>query len=154
MLKRFYTMMAAALMMMALPFAGASAMEKQANIQADMQAQKASVYIVMYHADWCGSCKVLAPHMSEARGMLDEETAMKVEFIKFDLTDEASKEATKEMAQEKGFGDVYANAAKTGSKTGYGDIFGADMQKRGKITKSFSAAEIVGAIKSAIAADE
>jgi thiol-disulfide isomerase/thioredoxin len=145
--------MAAAMMMMALPLAGASATDKdgmEANVVSQAVSQATTVQIVMYHADWCGSCKILAPQMSEARAMLDEETAAKVEFIKFDLTDDASKEATKEMAQAKGFGDVYAKAG----KTGYGDIFGAVMQKRGKITTSFSAAEIVGAIKSAVAVDE
>ena len=103
----------------------------------------ATTYAVAYHADWCGSCKVLAPKMDEVKAALPKEVAEKIEFVKFDFTDDATKETSKTMAEGKGLLDLYLNDAKTG-QVKLVDIESGNVL--GTIKKDLSVEEINGAM--------
>ena len=103
----------------------------------------ATTYAVAYHADWCGSCKVLAPKMDEVKVALPKEVAEKIEFVKFDFTDDATKETSKTMAEGKGLLDLYLNDAKTG-QVKLVDIESGNVL--GTIKKDLSVEEINGAL--------
>ncbi len=69
--------------------------------------------IALFHADWCGSCKIMDPKLEEAMSMLDNKDALKV--VKFDLTDDKTKAKSAAMAAENNLTDLYnAKAPKTG----------------------------------------
>ena len=76
--------------------------------------QKPAIYAVMMHADWCGTCKALAPKIAQAREN-DGLDSKDVLFIKLDLTDDTSKHQAAMMAAILGIEDVYeSNAGNTG----------------------------------------
>jgi len=74
--------------------------DKKAMMEKKVEAPTTTA--VAFHADWCGGCKILAPKMEEVMNGLDAETKAKFAFVKFDLTDEATKAASKTKAAEKG----------------------------------------------------
>ncbi len=84
--------------------------------QGDSKAanSRPAVYAVMMHADWCGTCKALAPKISQARekAKLDEKDVL---FVKLDLTNDNTKHQAAMMATALGITGVYEeNAGKTG----------------------------------------
>lgn len=100
-----------------------------------------NLYAVAFHADWCGSCKILGPNITKARGKADLDN-QNVLFVTLDLTNATTRNQSKLMAHALGLGEFYkTNAGKTGfvllvnSKTG--EILGKltkDMDS-GKITQ-------------------
>ena len=102
------------------------------------------IYAVAFHADWCGSCKILDPNMIKARGQADLDN-QNVLFVNLDLTNATTRHQSYLMASALGIGDFYkTNAGKTGfvllvdSKTS--DVLG-------KITKDMDAKQIATTIK-------
>ncbi|MFK7838756.1 MAG: thioredoxin domain-containing protein [Bdellovibrionales bacterium] len=76
----------------------AHAMEKEAMMEKKIEAPATKA--VQFHADWCGACKILAPKMEEVMNNLDEDTKAKFALVKFDLTDDTTKAASKKTAME------------------------------------------------------
>ena len=69
------------------------------------------VMVVKVHADWCGSCRVIAPTYEALKSSLASEP---VEFIVFDRTNRQTKKATKALAKEWDLYKVYKKNRKTG----------------------------------------
>ena len=116
--------------------------------QADTH-DKASLYAVHFHADWCGSCKILEPNVEKARGKADLDNK-NVLFAKLDLTDGTTRHQSRLMANALGIGEFYKeNNGKTGfvllvnSKTG---------ETVGKLTKDMDANQITAMIEEKIEA--
>lgn len=129
------------LMLLALiimPFGAASADDMMKDTMS-----KPSAYIVAYHADWCGSCKVLGPKVMEMKSGMSDELKMKVGFVKLDLTDDATKKASKMAAEKHGLGAHYADNAKTGQvkiiDAESGDVLAV-------MNKDFTVEEMKGAV--------
>ena len=110
-------------------------------------AEKPIVYAVLMHADWCGSCKVLDPKITQARenNGLDEKNVL---FITLDLTNETTSHQAAMMADVLEITELYeSNAGKTGfmvlidSKTG---------DPISRITKSLDAESISEQVLEAI----
>jgi thiol-disulfide isomerase/thioredoxin len=71
------------------------------------------LYAVTFHADWCGSCKALAPVIKDVR---ENANSQDVLFVKLDLTDADMIHQSKLMASSTGLWSVLkANGSKTGS---------------------------------------
>ena len=108
------------------------------------EMNKTALYAVAFHADWCGSCKVLEPNVTKARGKADLDNK-DVLFVKLDLTNATTRNQSALMANALGISDFYEeNDGKTGfvllvnSKTG---------ETLGKLTKDMDSGQITSMIK-------
>ena len=110
-------------------------------------AEAPALYAVAFHADWCGSCKVLGSNVVKARGKSDLDS-QNVLFVKLDLTNKATRDQSSLMASALGIKDFYEeNNGKTGfvllvnSKTG---------EAVGKLTKDMDSGQITTMIQEKI----
>lgn len=71
------------------------------------------VKAVFFYADSCGVCKILEPKVTKALSSINPE---KLDVIKFDFSNKATINATKELAKEKNINDILQ---KYGAKTGF-----------------------------------
>lgn len=122
-----------------------SAMDDHGHTHGDemMSKEASKPTVAVFYADWCGSCKILEPNMKEAMGMMDNADALNV--VTFDLTDDATKAKSVEMAAENNLTDLYNAKA---PKTGFAVLVGETMDDNVTITK----ADSVGAIKAKLEA--
>lgn len=83
------------------------------NAQGQSPATVSQPTLVVFYADWCGSCKILEPKLTEAFNATQGHD--KIARVTFDLTDETTSQKTESMADDKGLGDLYrAHQPKTG----------------------------------------
>jgi len=69
-------------------------------------------YVVMIHADWCGTCKAVAPVWEQIQADLSEETTV----VTFDVTDRPAYSASRDAARELGIAEFFNTyRAKTGT---------------------------------------
>lgn len=110
------------------------------HMKKEMMAE-AGMTVVVYTADWCGSCKILDPAMKEAMAM---EGFPEVTVVKFDMTDAATKAASAKMAEEKGLSKLYDPS----SKTGFALIVDSETHDvLAKVTKAYDANNIAAIFK-------
>ena len=77
-----------------------------------MTVEKPAKYAVIFHADWCGSCKALAPKVMAAKEKVKDKPVL---FVILDLTNDATKAQAALLAKALGLGEIYAAQ---GGKTG------------------------------------
>ena len=75
-------------------------------------AESPKVLAVEFYADWCAACKVLMPKIADARGELQGKSLL---FVRFDMTNDFTKEQASYLAGFAGLEDLYR---KGGGKTG------------------------------------
>ena len=95
---------------------------------------------VSFHADWCSSCKALAPKISKARtkAHLDQTDVL---FVKLDLTDENTSYQAGMLAESLGLGELFKH---NNGKTGYIAVVEASTGIiLSKITKNATVDEMV-----------
>lgn len=69
-------------------------------------------YVVMIHADWCGTCKAVAPVWKQIQADLADETTV----VTLDVTDRPAYTASREAARRLGIAEFFnAYRAKTGT---------------------------------------
>ena len=113
-------------------------------VQVDGEGSPA-LYVVKVHADWCGSCKALAPVLEEVRETL---TAESVLFLELDVTDEARTAQARLLAAALGIEDHL----KANNKTGLVLLIDpSDKALVETLTRKNSAEEMVGKIEGHIA---
>ena len=129
-----------ALLLMASPaFAG--------TVQVDGEGSPA-LYVVKVHADWCGSCKALAPVLEEVRESLADEPVL---FLELDVTDEARTAQARLLTAALGIEDHL----KANNKTGLVLLIDpGDNALLETLTRKNSADEMVGKIEGHIATTE
>ena len=66
---------------------------------------------VKFHADWCGSCKKMGTVFEDLRNKYDGKSVL---FVTLDLTNGTTRSQAEFLASALGFGDVYAQNARTG----------------------------------------
>ena len=114
------------------------------SVQAENPAQESGIYAVAFHADWCGSCKILGPNITKARGKADLDN-QNVLFVKLDLTNAATRHQSSLMASALGIDDFYKNNA---GKTGFVLLIDAKTgETLAKLNKDMDATQIVATIK-------
>jgi len=108
-------------------------------------AMSPKVIALIYHADWCGSCKVLGPNVKEARAEAGLD-GKEVVFVKMDFTDETTIAQSEMLARALGLGAAFeAN----NNKTGYMALFDAQSyEELGRIDKTMNSAAIATMINS------
>ena len=108
-----------------------------------------TLYAISFHADWCGSCKILGPKVIKARGKSDLDNK-NVLFVKLDLTDGTKRHQSGLMANALGIGEFYKqNAGKTGFILLVNSSNGETV---GKLTKDMDSNAIADKIESSIKA--
>jgi thiol-disulfide isomerase/thioredoxin len=65
---------------------------------------------VLFYADWCTSCKLLEPKYEPARAGLEDQ----IQFVKLDVTNEATQQKARATAQALGIGPLYTSNHATG----------------------------------------
>lgn len=119
------------------------------NTTAQAAEKSGGIYAVKFHADWCGSCQVIAPKLKKARGKGDLDNK-NVLFVKLDLTDATSRHQSKLMANALGLGKFFKE---NNNKTGFILLVNAaNGEMLGKITKEQSDADIAKMINEKLAA--
>ena len=109
-------------------------------------ASRPAVVALLFHADWCASCKVIAPHLESAR---KDFAARPVLFTRVDQTDDYTKRQSAFLAAQLGATDVYRGNA---GKTGFVALLDAKTGRElGRLTKTQSADEMRAAITQALA---
>ncbi len=113
-------------------------------VQVDGEGSPA-LYVVKVHADWCGSCKALAPVLEEVRETLAAESVL---FLELDVTDEARTAQARLLAAALGIEDHL----KANNKTGLVLLIDpSDKALLETLTRKNSAEEMVGKIEGHIA---
>lgn len=116
-------------------------------VQVDGEGRPA-LYVVKVHADWCGSCKALAPVLEEVRESLVDEPVL---FLELDVTDEARTAQARLLTAALGIEDHL----KANNKTGLVLLIDpGDNALLETLTRKNSADEMVGKIEGHIATTE
>ena len=103
-----------------------------------------SLYAVAFHADWCGSCKILGPNVVKARGKADLDNK-NILFVKLDLTSATTRNQSALMAQALGISDFYkSNSGKTGFVLLVNSENGEILEK---VTKDMDSGQIISTIE-------
>lgn len=115
-------------------------------VQVDGEGSPA-LYVVKVHADWCGSCKALAPVLEEVRETLASEPVL---FLELDVTDEARTAQARLLTVALGIEDHL----KANNKTGLVLLINPeDKALLETLTRKNSAGEMVGKIEGHLAGE-
>lgn len=78
----------------------------------EVKVETPKILAVEFYADWCAVCKVLMPRMAEAKNDLQGKSVL---FVRFDMTNDFTKEQASYLAGFSGLQDVYRRGrGKTG----------------------------------------
>lgn len=103
------------------------------------------VIAAKFHADYCGSCKAIAPAYKDA---MSEHADSDVLFVVMDKTDEATSNQARLMAEALDIERIYAEQ----KKTGYVLLIDAKSKEvKGKLLKTHSAKQMAAAIDGVLA---
>jgi thiol-disulfide isomerase/thioredoxin len=115
-----------------------------AEAQCDDKSKEAKVYAVMFHADYCGACKAIAPSVEALQEKLDGKP---VHFVKMDRSSDETKKMAYSKAAELGLEELYKNS--TG--TGYLVLVDAETKKEvGKLTRKNSVDEMLAVVEKSL----
>ena len=112
---------------------------------AGMAHEKANIKAVMFFSENCGSCKILDPRLKEAMNAINQN---KVDVVKFDFTNEATKMETQKLADKKGLGKILSEY---GPKTGFVALIDKNGNVIDKLKVDHDTAEIAAKLAKAIA---
>jgi thiol-disulfide isomerase/thioredoxin len=77
----------------------------------DNKAGKAKILAVKFYADWCGTCKKLAPGLQKVESKFKDKA---VQFITMNLTDEKTTHQSEIVANSLGIGKIFKDNQGTG----------------------------------------
>ena len=107
-----------------------------------------ALYVVKVHADWCGSCTALVPILEEVQAGVADQPVL---FVQLDVTDSTLTSQARLLAAALDVEDHF----KANNQTGLVLLINAqDHTLLETVTKQNTAAEIVGKIKTHLAAEQ
>jgi thiol-disulfide isomerase/thioredoxin len=113
---------------------------QSADAQCDDASKEAKVYAVMFHADYCGACKTIAPSVTALQEKLDGKP---VHFVKMDRTSDETKKLAYSKAADLGLEDVY----KKSKGTGFVILVDAESKKEiGRLTTKHSVEDMLATV--------
>ncbi|TVR52128.1 MAG: thioredoxin [Puniceicoccaceae bacterium] len=106
---------------------------------------KPEAVALIFHADWCGSCKAMEPVIKEARQELGDARAL---FVTLDLTNDETRRQAELLAAALGLGDIYAErGGRTGAMLVVNRATGKVVET---VTREDDAAAVVRKVKAAM----
>ena len=100
------------------------------------EQEHAQLMIVKFHADWCGSCKAIAPAIKELKASLEGKPTL---FVKLDFTNDATKAQANMLSKALGIHDIVSKH----NKTGFVLVIDSKTKKvHEKLTKKMNAKEM------------
>ena len=119
---RKHAAVAAVLAVTTVSLAGV-AFAQSATDRASTEVGAAEVFVIAFHADWCGKCRTLGPKL--AKDVIPKIKDEPYLFIKLDLTDRNSRQA-EYMLAALGLGDIWKTH---GRQTGFALVVDAKTQR-------------------------
>lgn len=111
------------------------------SIAAEKPSESPKVYALIFHADWCGSCKAMGPDVMK---LMNDSDIQGADFVKYNKTTDETIASSKELLKEKGLSDF---ADRKG--TGYVLLINADTKEVvGKLQKNMSYDEMKKEVQS------
>jgi len=93
---------------------------------------------LIFHADWCGSCKAMEPEIVKAMGELKDQPVL---FVTFDLTNDQTTRQAEMLASALGVDEIFAEK---GGKTGFMLVYDVNGEKvTDTVTRNENAEQIV-----------
>ncbi|MEM9346180.1 MAG: thioredoxin domain-containing protein [Planctomycetota bacterium] len=96
---------------------------------ADAALEETDVYVLKFHADWCGRCKAMNPVYDSLVEGFDDEP---VGFVKVDVTNKTKAKASEKMLKELGLDKIWADNK---GRNGFILLVDAETKKSGKVLK-------------------
>ena len=109
------------------------------NINAAEAGSQPKIIAVKFHADWCGTCKVMGPVFTDLRNKLDGKPVL---FVELDFTNATTRHQAMLLASALGI----SQALKENPGTGFILLFDKKRQVTGKHTSCQTLKEIAAAI--------
>lgn len=97
--------------------------------------QSPKLVVVKNHADWCGSCKALAPHFTDLQNKFDGKEVL---FVRLDFTNQTSSDQSDLLAGKLGLDESIT----AGRKTGFISVVDENGGVLAKFTKSHSLSDM------------
>ncbi|MEM6261221.1 MAG: thioredoxin domain-containing protein [Bacteroidota bacterium] len=110
--------------------------------QSETVIPEPNVYVVKFHADWCGSCRALGPVLEDLTNKLDGKPVL---FVELDFTNQTTRHQANLLASGLGIGK---HVAESGYSTGYILVIDPDTKEvKKKLTKDLSMKQMAAAIQ-------
>lgn len=106
------------------------------------EQEHAQLMVVKFHADWCGSCKAIAPAVKDLKASLEGKPIL---FVTLDFTNDATKSQANMLSMALGIHEIVSK----NSKTGFLLVMDSKTKKvHEKLTKKMSSKEMESKIVS------
>jgi thiol-disulfide isomerase/thioredoxin len=111
----------------------------------DPKIEPPTLLAVLFHADWCATCKVLEPKLEQVKRDFPNESVL---FTQFDLTDDFTTDQSAYYAASIGLEKIYRENA---NKTGFVLLIdGKNKKVLGKITREKTPEEMKSMLRRAL----
>ncbi len=100
--------------------------------------------LIVFHADYCGQCKILQPKLDKALSTLDKDAFT---IIKFDYTSRETIMNSKDIAAKNNLTDIQKNY---GAKTGFAVIVNRQGHEETLVSSSDTVEEITNSLNAAL----